>query len=518
MGQTRLDKHLVNACGCIPSRVVLASLAFLGFVNLFMVRVNLSVAIVAMVQPPNVTEDVQAQCLLDAQEHRRESRADDLGTGPGLFTLNNLTSRYPSLESQDANGLLPWNEMTQGLILGSYYYGYALTQIVGGRLAELYGTRWVFGGCIFGGALCTLLSPLMAKLHYAGLIFLRVLLGLVGAMSWPSMHALLARWIPPLERSRFIATVYLATTLSVTFTLPLCGVIIDWYGWEAAFYVTGSLSLIWCIFWFGLMYDSPSVHPRISQEEREHIELSVSVGGSSRLPSKRIPWKSIASSLPMWAIIVCDMGNTFGLSLYMNQLPTYMKNVLGFSIKKNGLLSGLPFLSRYIGGLIASSCGDWLIGKSLLSILSTRRIFSAIAMLGPGFVILGVAHSGCEPAIAVALLCLSLFFNGAITTSQLVNHTDIAPNFSGTLFGISNTFASIASFIAPVAVGALTEGQQTMAAWQRVFWMCVPVYVLTEIFYLVFCSGTVQSWNYSGQPTRQPPSVPNDQAEAQPLQ
>lgn len=53
-----------------------------------------------------------------------------------------------------------------------------LLQIVGGRLAELYGTRWVFGGCIFGGALCTLLSPLMAKLHYAGLIFLRVLLGL----------------------------------------------------------------------------------------------------------------------------------------------------------------------------------------------------------------------------------------------------------------------------------------------------------------------------------------------------
>ncbi|KAK7066420.1 hypothetical protein SK128_019270, partial [Halocaridina rubra] len=512
MDQTKVDKFLLQTCGWIPARFALATLAFLGFVNLFMVRVNLSVAIVAMVRPPNITDDIQAQCLQTNDEGTIHKRAK---TDIEVYGALDNSSLSDGLED---DGLFAWNEMTQGVILGSYFYGYAITQILGGRLAEIYGTRWVFGGCIFGGAICTLLTPVVSKAHYAALIALRVIMGLISGVSWPSMHALLARWIPPLERSRFIASVYLATTLSVTFTLPLCGLIIAWHGWEAAFYVTGCLSLIWCIFWFSLMYDSPSVHPRISQDEREHIELSVSIGGSSRQPSKKIPWKGIATSLPVWAIIICDMGNTFGLSLYMNQLPTYMKNVLGFSIKSNGVLSGLPFLSRYIGGIIASSSGDWLVGSGLLSIINTRRIFSAIAMLGPAVVLLGVAYSGCEPGITVALLCLSLFFNGAITTSQLVNHTDIAPNFSGTLFGISNTFASIASFISPIAVGAITKDQQTIFAWQKVFWMCVPIYFLTEVFYLIFCSGTVQSWNYSGQPIHNQPPVPTNGEDSIPLQ
>ncbi|KAK8734346.1 hypothetical protein OTU49_006139, partial [Cherax quadricarinatus] len=67
---------------------------------------------------------------------------------------------------------------------------------------------------------------------------------------------------------------------------------------------------------------------------------------------------------------------------------------------------------------------------------------------------------------------------------------------TGTVFGISNTFSSITAFIAPMAVGAITNNQQTMSQWQKVFWMCVPLYGITELFYLMFCSGSVQPWNY----------------------
>ena len=35
---------------------------------------------------------------------------------------------------------------------------------------------------------------------------------------------------------------------------------------------------------------------------------------------------------------------------------------------------------------------------------------------------------------------------------------DVAPNYSGTLMGISNTFANSAGFISPIIVGLLTEG------------------------------------------------------------
>ncbi|KAG7156896.1 inorganic phosphate cotransporter-like 5, partial [Homarus americanus] len=212
----------------------------------------------------------------------------------------------------------------------------------------------------------------------------------------------------------------------------MCGYIIATHGWDATFYVTGCLALVWSFIWLPLMHNTPAQHPRISTKELEYIETAVTAGGITRTRLRRVPWREMATSLPVWAIIVGDMGNSFGLSLYMTQLPTYMKNILGFSIKDNSALSGLPFLCRYTGGLICSWSGDWLLSRGYLSIINTRRIYSAIAMLGPAVVLMVVAHSGCDPSVAVALLCFSLFLNGAITTSQLVNHTDIAPNFSGT--------------------------------------------------------------------------------------
>lgn len=40
----------------------------------------------------------------------------------------------------------------------------------------------------------------------------------------------------------------------------------------------------------------------------------------------------------------------------------------------------------------------------------------------------------------------------------MVNHVDIAPPFAGTLFGISNTCATLPGILAPYAVALLTPG------------------------------------------------------------
>ncbi|XP_037798110.1 uncharacterized transporter slc-17.2-like [Penaeus monodon] len=79
---------------------------------------------------------------------------------------------------RSAEGEMIWDERTQGFVLASFFYGYATTQILGGRLAELYGTRWVFGTCILAGGICTILSPIAARTHYSILIALRITQGI----------------------------------------------------------------------------------------------------------------------------------------------------------------------------------------------------------------------------------------------------------------------------------------------------------------------------------------------------
>ena len=46
---------------------------------------------------------------------------------------------------------MAWHESQQGIILGMFFYGYVLTQLPGGRLAEVIGKAKERAGCGFDG-------------------------------------------------------------------------------------------------------------------------------------------------------------------------------------------------------------------------------------------------------------------------------------------------------------------------------------------------------------------------------
>ena len=66
---------------------------------------------------------------------------------------------------------------TLGWVLSSFFYGYIITQIPGGWLADLFGARYVFGIGILMTSVLTLLTPLAAEVHIGALIALRALEG-----------------------------------------------------------------------------------------------------------------------------------------------------------------------------------------------------------------------------------------------------------------------------------------------------------------------------------------------------
>lgn len=75
-------------------------------------------------------------------------------------------------------GEFDWDTYTQGIILGAFFYGYVITQLPGGRIAEVLGAKWMFGLGVFLTAVLTLAIPVASRAHYGGLIAIRVLQGL----------------------------------------------------------------------------------------------------------------------------------------------------------------------------------------------------------------------------------------------------------------------------------------------------------------------------------------------------
>lgn len=63
-------------------------------------------------------------------------------------------------------------------MLGSFFYGYMLTNYLGGRLADRIGGKIIYGSGVFLTAVLTVLSPLAAWHSKQAFIIIRVLEGM----------------------------------------------------------------------------------------------------------------------------------------------------------------------------------------------------------------------------------------------------------------------------------------------------------------------------------------------------
>lgn len=478
----------------VSCRQVLNLMVILGFMFNYMLRVNLTIAIVDMVAPalPDITN---GNASIENGNVTIENLGRIMENSTSLDIQNHNATSFENVLTTSGTKY-HWNKYEQNYILGCFFWGYVLTELPGGRLAEVIGARRVFGYSMLAASLITLLIPIACDLSIYAVILLRILLGLFLGATWPAMPPMAAKWIPPMERSKFIANM-MASSLGAAITMPVCGFLIYNLGWPSVFYITGVIGLLWSIAWFLVVFDSPADHPRITTEEREFIESSIEkgAGGGKNSKPSRVPWGQILTSGPVWAIVVTHGCSVFGYFTVVNQLPTFMKDVFHFNIKENGLLSSLPYFGKYIMAVLASWLADYLRRTGKLSTTATRKIFTTFAVFLPGLLMVAQAQLGTSAPFSVAIFTLALTINGAVTAGYLANALDIAPNFSGTIFGMANTLSSIGGFMSAFMVAALTNEDNSFGQWKFVFWILAGIYCFGGYHYLMLGSGLLQPWN-----------------------
>lgn len=368
----------------LSCRQVLNIMVIIGFMMNYALRVNLTIAIVAMVPTPSAIVAINATI----------NATDALA----LIAGNVTTATPPALLGDER---FNWDAMQQNMIHGSFFWGYILTEIPGGRLAELIGGRRVFGHSMLWASVLTLLTPGAAYLDYKVVVFLRALLGLMLGASWPAIHPMTAVWIKPLDRSKFMANM-MASALGAAIAMPVFGFLIEYLGWESVFYVSGGIGLLWSVLWFVFIFESPAAHPRISAEERQEIEDAIGTSTSKKRPSY-VPWLSILSSPCVWAIIIVHGCSVFGYFTVVNQLPTYMKTILHYNIKEVSTMSRVP---------------------------SFRVVFHHVRQV---FVFIGYTEQTSDRATCAKLLCQYCICTQIDCLRQLVKHTrnNSYANFQG---------------------------------------------------------------------------------------
>ncbi|CAH0719423.1 unnamed protein product, partial [Brenthis ino] len=463
---------ILRSCCLIPRRYVFAMVALIGVCNAFTMRVSLNIAITQMV---------------------RHKKVGDTHFDPNACPVDVVIKN--STVFVNPHAMFDWDEKTQGLLLSSFYYGYGVTQILGGYLAQRYGGKWVLGCGLLSTALFTFLTPIVTKSGGATWLFiLRIVEGMGEGPTMPGLTYMMARWIPSHERAFLSAVIFGGGQIGNIFGPAVAGLLMTNGGdWANVFYFFGGFGIFWFILWSFLCYSEPQTHPYITKEELEFLNKTVT-RSENKKKGDPIPWKAILRSPPAWALLAANVGHDWGLYTIVTELPKYSYDVLKFNIATTGFLTGLPFVASVICASIFGLICDLGIKRKWFKIKTARKIFTTIASAGPAICIILASYSGCNKYAAMGYFILSMGLMGSYYSGMKVNCLDVAPNYTATLASLINTVSTSTGIITPYLMGLLTP-DSTLLQWRTAFWICFIMLIGTNLLYCIWMEGEQLWWD-----------------------
>lgn len=171
-----------------------------------------------------------------------------------------------------------------------------------------------------------------------------------------------------------------------------------------------------------------------------------------------VPWLSVFTSLPMWAITITQCGQSWAFYTLLTELPTYMDKILHFDVQQDAFLSALPYLSSWLVGLGISSFADALLARQILSPLASFKLWNTVGSLGPSLSFIGAIWAECDRMTVMMMLAGLGSLQGAVYAGNQMNHIALAPRYAGTLYGLTNAAANVCGFLAPYIIGRLVQG------------------------------------------------------------
>jgi MFS family permease len=100
-----------------------------------------------------------------------------------------------------------WSEGDKGLLLSSFYWGYATGQLPASYIAARVGAKWTFGFSILVPSILSIITPWAVRESLALALFIRALLGLATAGCFPSCYHFYPEWVPLDEKTIMITIV-----------------------------------------------------------------------------------------------------------------------------------------------------------------------------------------------------------------------------------------------------------------------------------------------------------------------
>lgn len=394
------------------------------------------------------------------------------------------------------------NQTSKGMILSTFYYGYACSQIPGGWAAQKIGGRLVLLFSFVLWSLTCALVPLDPN-RVMVLVIARLLVGVAQGFIFPSIHTVLAQWVPPHERSRSVSLTTSGMYFGAAAGMLVLPSLVKFKGPRSVFVAEAALGASWSLLWLKYASDPlRSEHPKataagfgesllpIKGSQKTKVENG---GHSIRTP--KIPWKKITLSLPVWAIVVNNFTFHYALYVLMNWLPTYFELGLQLSLQEMGSSKMMPYFNMFLFSNIGGVIADYLVTRRILSITRTRKLLNTVGFMVASFALIVLPYFRTSGGV-VFCSSIALGFLALGRAGFAVNHMDIAPRYAGIVMGVSNTAGTLAGIVGVDLTGRLLEAAKTAQldltspdSWKAVFLIPGMLCIFSSFIFLLFSTG-----------------------------
>lgn len=327
---------------------------------------------------------------------------------------------------------LHWSEIGYGDIVFWFQASYALSYLAFGRFVDRFGAKAGLGLAFFVWSLAQIAHGFARTMTQFAMA--RMALGAGEGGVYPSGLRAVAEWFPRQERAFAIGLFNAGVNIGAIVTPLLVPVVVLALGWQAAFVLTGSLSLLWLAAWI-LIYSNPQTNKRVSAAELAFI------GNSRDEPGKRIAWSAVVRRRETWAYAVGKFLIDPIWWFFLFWLPDFFAKRHGLDLKS----FGVPLAGVYLFSDAGNVAGGWisshLIGRGVSVDLARKSTMLVCALLATPVMALTYVDN---LALAVAILAVATASHQAFSVNLFTIPSDVFPRAAmGSVVGFGGMCGAI---------------------------------------------------------------------------
>lgn len=368
-------------------------------------------------------------------------------------TLNYITRNSLGVLAPELKQVLNISTQEYSWIVAAFQFAYTIFQPICGWVLDYIGLKVGFMFFALAWAVVCLLHPLATS--WVSLAVMRFFMGATEAAAAPANVKFLTEWFPKKERGVAAGWSGVGFSFGGMLAPPLVIALHLYFGWQAAFVVTGLMGVLWVILW-KVYYYHPTLHPHISPEEKEFIlDKESFVEQEQRNKESFVEsFKSIASTKKFYGIAIPAFLAEPSWQTFSFFVPLYLATERGMNLKEIAMFAWLPFLAADIGSAVSGYLARWYKDHFNFS-RNNAAIWSSVS---GAFLMLSLAMVPFvdSPYAAIALISIGGFGHAlisAVLSVLVMEHFN--SNQVASVNGLRGFSAWTSGFIFTLIIGAV---------------------------------------------------------------